>query len=82
MAGFLGMGRIVIIKFDMETPKIPVMLAMDTGDQFLRGDAFLLRPQHDGCAVSVVGADIMALMPAHFLKAHPDIGLDVFDQMA
>ena len=58
------------------------MLAMDTGDQFLRGDAFLLRPQHDGCAVGIVGADVMALMPAHFLKAHPDIGLDVFDQMA
>jgi hypothetical protein len=32
--------------------------------------------------VGVVGADIMAFMPAHLLKSDPDIGLDVFDKMS
>jgi len=32
--------------------------------------------------VGVVGTAIKARIAAHFLEAHPDISLDVFDQMA
>jgi hypothetical protein len=45
-------------------------------------DAFLLGAQHDRCAVGVVGADVPAFVAAHLLEAHPDVGLDVLDQVA
>jgi hypothetical protein len=32
--------------------------------------------------VSVVGADVEALMAAQFLETHPDVCLDVFHEMA
>jgi hypothetical protein len=41
----------------------------------------LLGAQHDRRAVGVVGADVMAFVAAQLLEAHPDVGLDVFDQM-
>jgi hypothetical protein len=50
-------------------------------DQLARRDAFLFGAQHDGRAVLVVRADVMHLVAAHALEAHPDVGLDVFDQM-
>ena len=42
-------------------------------DGFLReanglGDAFLARPDHDGRAVRVVGAEVVAAMPAELLE--------------
>jgi hypothetical protein len=55
---------------------------MHAFDQRLRRDAFLLGAQHDRRAVRVVGADVPALVAAHLLEAHPDVGLDVFDQVA
>ena len=55
---------------------------MNALDQLLRRDAFLLGAQHDRRAVGVVGADVPAFVAAHLLEAHPDIGLDVLDQMA
>ena len=35
-----------------------------------------------GRAVGVVGAEIKALIAAHFLEPHPDIGLDILDKVA
>jgi hypothetical protein len=58
------------------------MLAMHAVDQLFRRDAFLLGAQHDRRAVRVVGADVPAFVAGHLLEAHPDVGLDVFDQMA
>jgi len=58
------------------------MLTMYTLDQLLRRDAFLLGTQHDRRAVRVVGTDVPALVAGHLLEAHPDVGLDVFDQVA
>lgn len=57
------------------------MLAVHPLDQLFGRDSFRLCPQHDGGAVRVVGADVPAFMPAHFLEANPDVGLDVFHQM-
>ncbi len=37
---------------------------------------------HDGGAVSVIRAEETAVVSAEFLESHPDVGLDVFDQMA
>ena len=79
---FVGMGRAVVVESDMEGGKIVVVFLPDARDELFRRDAFVLGAQHDGRAVRVVGADIMAGVAAHFLEAHPDVGLDVFDQMA
>jgi hypothetical protein len=35
-----------------------------------------------GGAVGVVGAHVAAVVAAHLLEAHPDVGLDVLDQVA
>ena len=75
-------GRIVVVEFDMKAVEITLVLMPGAVDQLLRRDAFLLRPQHDRRAVGVVGAAIETGVAAHFLEAHPDIGLDIFDQMA
>ena len=45
-------------------------------------DAFLPGADHDRRAVRVVGADVDAAVADELLEAHPDIGLDVLDQMA
>ena len=82
LPGFRRMGGIVVIEFDMETVEVALVLLPDAGDELFRGDPFLLRTQHDRRAMGVVGAAIDAVMAAHLLKAYPDVGLDVFDQMA
>ena len=57
------------------------MLDVDPRDQLLRRDAFGLRLEHDGRAVRVVRADVVALMAAQFLKAHPNVGLHGLEDM-
>ncbi len=79
---FIGMGRIVIVVTDQKVGKIPFMLVFDPGDQGLRLDPEFFRLEHHGGAVGVVGTDIDAFVAPQPLKAHPDIGLDVLEQMA
>ncbi len=62
--------------------KIALMLDMNLRDQLLRRDAFGLRLEHDGCAVRVIGADVVALMAAQLLKSDPDVGLNGFEDVA
>ena len=80
--GMFVVGRAVVVEFDQEAVEIRLVLAPYPGDKLLRGDPLLVGAQHDRRAMGVVGADVMHLMPAHLLEAHPDIGLDVLDQMA
>ena len=44
--------------------------------------ALLAGAHHDRRAVRVVGADVDGAVAAQLLEAHPDVGLDVLDQMA
>ena len=81
-AGFLRVGRVVVVEGHVEAGKVARVLAMDARDQRLGGDALLLRPQHDGRAVGVVGAHVPAFVAAHLLEAHPDVGLDILHQVA
>ena len=76
------MRGVVIVEADVEAGEVARMLAMHALDQRLRRDSLLLGTQHDRRAVRVVGADIPALIAAHLLEAHPDVGLDVLDEMA
>ena len=58
------------------------MLLSDLADKLLRGNAFPVGLEHDRRAVRVVRANIITGVAALFLEAYPDVGLDVFDQMA
>ena len=44
-------------------------------DELLGGNPLALRFEHDGRAVRVIRAHVVALMAAKFLKPHPNIGL-------
>ena len=77
-----AVGAVVVVKGDGEVGKIGLMLAGDAGDQLLGLDPLVLRAQHDGGAVGVIGADIQTIVAAHFLEPHPDIGLYVLDQVS
>ena len=54
----------------------------DLGDEGFGRLPGFLGGEHDRRAVRVVGADEMHLVPLHALEAHPDIGLDVFHDVA
>ena len=66
----------------MEAGEVPRVLAVNPVNELLGRDAFLVRAQHDGRAMGVVGTDVMHLVPLHLLEAHPDIRLNVLHEMA
>ena len=81
-ACFLRMRAVIIIKVKMKTAEGPVMFVMHAGNQSVRRDAFFFGAQHDRGAMGIVGANIIGFVSAHFLEAHPNVGLDIFNQMA
>src|SRR5690606_36233058 len=82
VAVLLGVGAVIIVEFDQETGEIPLVLLLHLGEQRLGADAQLLGLEHDGGTVGIVGADVVTFVPAQFLEAGPDVGLDVFHQVA
>ena len=52
------------------------------GDERLFAHAGLPGANHDRRAVRVVGTDVDAAVADELLESHPDIGLDVLDQVA
>jgi hypothetical protein len=71
----------VVIKGDIELAEIREVGFPHIGDEGRFRPAFLLRTDHDRRAVRVIRTDEHAAVAAELLKAHPDIGLDVLDQM-
>ena len=71
-----------MVEADMKAIERTRSFRGDTGDQLLGGDAGGVCLEHDRRAVRVVGADEMHLVALHALKTHPDIGLDVFHDVA
>ena len=74
-------GGVVAVEVDIKPVKIGFMFFPYAIYQLSGRDAFLFRAEHDRGAVSVVRTDIVHLVFLHFLKAHPDVGLDVFHQV-
>ena len=72
----------VVVELDLESGKIRQMRLLHAGDEVLLADAFLAGADHDRRAVRVVGADINTPLAAESLEADPDVGLDIFDQVA
>ena len=75
------MGGVIVIKSHAKAGEIFLMILRNTLNQGFGRDAFLLSPQHNGSAVGVVGANVVALLSTTFLKTHPNVGLDVLKKM-
>jgi hypothetical protein len=71
----------VVVEFDAEPGEIADMGLAHGGDQLFLAYAFLLGPNHYGCAVRVIGANINTAMTAQLLKPDPDVGLQVLYKM-
>ncbi|MNB93050.1 hypothetical protein D3C75_401660 [compost metagenome] len=82
LAVLVAVGRVIVVEADVEAGKIPLMLLGYGGDHLLGSDPHLLRLEHDGGTVRVIGTDEMHLMATHSLITNPDIGLDVFQHVA
>ena len=76
------MGAVIIVVADEKAGEVGEVLFAHFGNHVFGRDALFLRGQHHGRAVGVVGAAVVALVAAQFLKAHPNVGLDVFDHVA
>ncbi len=72
---------VIVVETDVEAREVFLMLLTNPVDQLLRGNSLTLGPQHNGGAVSIVCANVVAVVATHVLEAHPDIGLNVFQQV-
>ncbi len=80
-AVLIAVGRVVVVEVDPEVGEVAHVLGVTAGDQRLRLDPFLARPDHDRRTVGVVRADVDAGVAAHLLEAHPEIGLQILHQV-
>ena len=72
----------VVVVADLEAGKVPLMFLARLSDHFLFRAAFFACSDHDRSTMRVVCPHENATVPAKLLKANPDVGLDIFDQMA
>ncbi len=79
---FWRVGRAPVVKRDLKTIQILLATGCNVGYKLLRRDAGFFSRNHDGCAVRVVCADKIHVMALHALKPHPNVGLDVFHDVA
>ncbi len=66
---------------NQEALEVARMLGADPLDELLRLYSLFLGFEHGGRAVGIVRADVDHQMAAHPLKAHPDVCLDVLQQV-
>ena len=81
-AVFRAVGAVVVVELDLEVGEVLLVVRFHLRNLLLWGDAVFFRLEHDGGAVGIIRAHIGALLAAQFLEAYPDIGLDVFQQVA
>lgn len=77
----IAVRRTVVVKLDAKGGEVADVRLPHVGDQLFFGPSLLTGPDHDRRAVRVIGADVDALVAAQLLESHPDIGLDVLDQV-
>ena len=71
-----------VVKGDVKAVQVGLAAGGNVGHKLLRRLAGLLRRDHDGRAVRIVGADKVHRVALHALKPHPDVGLDVLHDVA
>ena len=79
---FGAVGAVPVVKRDVKAVQILLAARGDIGHERLRCLARLFGRDHDRRAVRVVGADEMHRAALHALVPHPDVGLDVFHDVA
>ena len=72
----------VVVELDIERGEVALVGLLHLGDEFLFADAGLPGADHHRRAVRVVGTHVHAAVADQLLEPHPDVGLDVLDQMA
>ncbi len=77
-----AMGGMEPVVADEEPLIVRAVLRRDAGDQGFGGDALRLGLDHDRRAVGVLGADVAGLVAEQLLEAHPDVGLERFDDVS
>jgi hypothetical protein len=82
LAIFDGMRGVIDVEVDRKALEVTVVLLADAFDPVLGRHRRLLGAEHDAGAVGIVGADIVHRVPLHALEAHPDVCLDVAEQVA
>jgi hypothetical protein len=71
-----------VVEADQEAGVVALVFDRGGGDECFGRLPQLPRLDHDRRAVGVLGADIAAVVAAHALEAHPDVGLYGLDDVA
>ena len=72
----------VIVELDIKTGEVGDVLFTDGGDQRFFRATFLTGANHNRGAMRIVGTEVATFVAAQFLETDPDIGLDVFHEVA
>src|SRR6185437_1848332 len=81
LAVLVRMRGVVVVEFHAEGDEVGRVADADAGDERLRRHAGLFSGQHDWRAMRIVGANVGHLVAHHALRPHPDVGLDITQQM-
>ena len=72
----------IVVELDVESREVVDVSLAHLVDELLGGDSLGLGTNHDGRAVRIVGPQEMAIVAEQLLEADPDVGLQIFDQVA
>ncbi len=78
---FRGVRRVIVVELNPEIAKVIGKLGRVPFRERFRRYSELARFQHDRRSMSIRRTDVDTVVAAELLKAHPDIGLQVFDQV-
>gem|GEM_PF-6141060 len=79
---FFAVGAAVVVEFNSKAREIALVSFARFLDQFNFRTAFSAGTDHDRGAVCVVGANVQTTIASQFLKPYPNVGLQVFHQVA
>ncbi len=82
LAVFLAVGGVVVVVGNVKPLKVAHVFLTEFLDQRLRVHASLLGKQHGCRAVGIVAANVVHLVAAQALEAHPDVCLYFLQQRA
>jgi len=66
----------------MKAVQILLTSSRDIGNELLRRQTGFFRRDHDGRTVRIVSTDKVHFAALHALEPHPDVGLDIFHDVA
>ena len=75
-------GRVVVIERDPEFDEIGFVSTLDRSNVIFRRESCFFGRQHDRRAMCIVGADEMGDSTVQALCPHPNVGLDIAQQVA